>query len=237
MSKKILLTGMVALLAAQAFALDCKGVSLQTLRKHMPFIPESAQIVLKQERLGGMCEVVVQDKGIRPVVLYVGDDFVLGGVLFSNGQNLSLQTLAFVEQEEMKKLLPELESLVSAEYGKGDKWVYFISDPDCPFCEGIKKKVAQLAQERNYKVKLIFFPLSIHPGADKKAVSFICEKRTFEDYLKSSYGNTFCEEGRAKVSKASEKLSSLVSGTPTFIFYDGRKLEGGNPQALEDFMR
>lgn len=218
------------------FSQECDKVGLADLKKHLPFIPESVQIVHKRE-VAGLCEVVVVEGGYKPVAFYLGKDFVLGGVLFQKGQNITLSAIASVEQERVKKLLPELEELVVAEYGQGQKTVYFISDPDCPFCEGIKKKVYELAKERNYKVKLIFFPLPIHPKAEGKAVSFVCEKRNYEDYLKGLYGQSTCEEGIKKIAKTKEVLKDIVGGTPTFFFSDGRKLEGGNPQALEDMMR
>lgn len=235
MSRKALLGILFGL--SVGFAQECDKVSVQDLRKHLPFIPDSVEIVQKRE-VAGLCEVVIAEKGYKPAVFYLGKDFVLAGVLFQKGQNITMSTIKSYEQEQVKKLIPKLDELVSAEYGQGQKTVYFISDPDCPFCEGIKNRLTELAKKNGYKVKLIFFPLTaIHPNAEKKAVSFVCEKRSFEDYLQGKYGSADCEQGRQKVRKAIEELSSVVGGTPTFIFSDGRKLEGGNPQALEDMMK
>jgi thiol:disulfide interchange protein DsbC len=218
--------------AGFSFAGVCDEVDLS---KHIPFLPGSVKVVSKRE-VYSLCEMVLQDRG-GFFTVYGTKDYVIVGELLSLGKNLSREGITSVQSRMVEKMLPELRSLAAVVYGSGQKEVFFVSDPDCPFCNGIKRKVKELADKNGYKVYLLWFPLPIHPKAKEKAVSFICEKRTFEDYLSDAYGKSNCSEGVSKVEKALEVLGSIVNATPTFIFSDGRIVVGGNPKVLEEEMK
>jgi len=216
-----------------SFADVCEQVDL---KKHFPFMPSDVEVLQKRE-VFGLCELVVRQKPNQPFTLYAGKDFVLVGELVSEGRSFSRESIKKAQEKLFAELIPKLRQVIATTYGKGEKEVFFVSDPDCPFCQGIKAKVKQLADERGYKVHLVWFPLQIHPQAKEKTISFICEKRTYEHYLADAYGKSSCEEGRQKVQKALDLLSSFVDGTPTFIFSDGRVVVGADPIALEENMK
>ena len=54
-------------------------------------------------------------------------------------------------------------------FGKGDKEIYLITDPECPYCRMMEAKTKENL-EKNYKVHVILFPLSFHKNA--KAMSY-----------------------------------------------------------------
>jgi len=215
-----------------AFAGVCDEVDL---KRHLPFLPEGVKVVEKRE-VFSLCEMVLRDGG-GFFTVYGTKDYVIVGNLISMGKSVSNESVMEVQSKVVKEKLSELRALAAAVYGSGQKEVFFVSDPDCPYCNGIKRKVKELADKNGYRVYLLWFPLPMHPKAKEKSISFICEKRTYEDYLADAYGKGICSEGTSKVERTLEVLSGLVNATPTFIFSDGRIVVGGNPRLLEEEMR
>ena len=58
---------------------------------------------------------------------------------------------------------------ISFTFGNGDKDIYVVTDPQCPFCRMMEKKVGEKLK-KNYKVHVILYPLSFHKNA--KAMSY-----------------------------------------------------------------
>ena len=58
---------------------------------------------------------------------------------------------------------------VSFTFGKGDKEIYLITDPECPYCKMLEKEKKEIL-ENNYTVHVILYPLSFHK--DAKAMSY-----------------------------------------------------------------
>jgi thiol:disulfide interchange protein DsbC len=215
-----------------AFAGVCDEVDL---RKHLPFLPEGVEVLEKRE-VYSLCEMVLRERE-EFFTIYGTKDYVIVGNLISMGKSVSNESVMEVQAKVVKERLSDLRALAAAVYGGGQKEVFFVSDPDCPYCNGIKRKVKELADKNGYKVYLLWFPLPMHPKAKEKAISFVCEKRTYEDYLADAYGKSICSEGTDKVEKTLKVLNGLVNATPTFIFSDGRIVVGGNPRALEEEMK
>ncbi len=219
-------------MASFAFAGVCDEVDL---KRHLPFLPEAVEVVENRE-VYSLCEMVLKDRG-GYFTVYGTKDYVIVGNMISMGKSVSNESVMEVQSKVIKEKLSDLRALASTVYGRGQKEVFFVSDPDCPYCNGIKRKVKELADKNGYKVYLLWFPLPMHPKAKEKAISFICEKRTYADYLADAYGKSVCSEGAAKVERTLEALSGLVNATPTFIFSDGRIVVGGNPRLLEEEMK
>ena len=58
---------------------------------------------------------------------------------------------------------------VSFTFGKGDKDIYVVTDPECPFCRMMEKRVGNELY-KNYRVHVILYPLPFHKHA--KAMSY-----------------------------------------------------------------
>lgn len=196
-------------------------------------MPEGVKIVSKQERFG-LCELLIKGAGGGFFTIYAGKDFAIAGAMVSKGINLSQESILKAQREEIKRILPEIEKLGIKE-GSGEKVVYMISDPECPYCEGIKKKAYELAKERGWAISLVWFP--IKPTSQEKVMSFVCEKRGWKDYLAGSYGTSKCEEGIQYIARSREVLDGIVSGTPTFILSTGEVIGGANLKALEEKLK
>lgn len=216
--------------SASVFAGICDEVNL---REHFPLMPEGVKIVSKQERFG-LCELLVKGAGGGLFTIYAGKDFAIAGAMVSKGINLSQESILKAQREEIKRILPEIEKLGIKE-GSGEKVLYMISDPECPYCEGAKKRVYELAKERGWAIALVWFP--IKPTSQEKVVSFVCERRGWKDYLAGSYGTSKCGEGIQYIARSREVLDGIVSGTPTFILSTGEVIEGANLRALEEKLK
>jgi len=227
------------LLAGLSFGGVCDEVSLSSLRDHLPLLPLDAKIISKNEKYG-LCEVVLRDDN-QYVILYATKDFVLFGDMIRHGKSETQELFAKLKKEKFRKLRKELDKVVAATYKPVKKpraVLYFISDPDCPYCNAVKGKVKELADKYGLEVKLVWFPLPMHKEAQSKAESFICSRKSFSDYLKDDYGNKSCRAGRKKIERAKELIRELgFSGTPTFILDDGTEIVGANVKALESAIK
>ncbi|ACM93487.1 thiol:disulfide interchange protein [Nautilia profundicola AmH] len=86
---------------------------------------------------------------------------ILGNVL--NNKNGTPLTANFPVNKKI------VQNGVIFTFGKGDKEIYLVTDPECPYCRMMEVKT-KANLEKNYKVHVILFPLSFHKNA--KAMSY-----------------------------------------------------------------
>ncbi|MCX7823507.1 MAG: DsbC family protein [Syntrophobacterales bacterium] len=181
--------------------------------------------VQPSKELPGICEahVLVQE---RYNILYVdekGKYFFAGNLIeIATGKNLTQEA-----SQELNKLtvddVKKLTSLVAFTVGKKGPEVYFITDPQCPYCKKALPTLKKLTDEGKLKVHVVLFPLSIHPGAKEQSISIICDKKELPG-LESGYkSENQCEEGKKKVEGAESFLQTKgIRGTPSYIFPNGK---------------
>jgi thiol-disulfide isomerase/thioredoxin len=144
-----------------------------------------------------------------------------------------------VSQKELK----ELDKYVAFQYGNNPNapTVYFITDPECPFCKRTEPIIEKLVKEGKLNVKVVLFPLPFHKNAFQKSVSIICDKKGWEGlvsgYISPKWNSEECQAVRNQVKKGMQLLESLgVSGTPTFINEKGL-MRSGLPTDIEEFKK
>lgn len=178
----------------------------------------------------GLCEVFVKIDG-EPRIFYVDQNaryLVTGNLIdLSERRNITrerMQEMDIVTSEYLK----ELEKHVNIEYKKGPRYIYVITDPDCPVCKRAEEPLISWANKNNVTLKIILMPIpELHPDAYAKSVAIVCENRTFSDYISRRFGNTTCDRGKKAIDSNMEFLRKLgVSGTPTFIGPKGKKIVG-----------
>jgi thiol:disulfide interchange protein DsbC len=89
--------------------------------------------------------------------------------------------------------------------------------------------VEKWANEKGVEVRVILFPLPIHPQAFGKSVALVCDKKGWEEYKSGYNSKNQCEDGKKKIEsnlQLAEKYG--ISGTPTFIGMNG-KIHAGVP--------
>jgi thiol:disulfide interchange protein DsbC len=102
-------------------------------------------------------------------------------------------------------------------------YTYLFTDPDCPFCKRSEPIVEKWANEKGVEVRVILFPLPIHPQAFGKSVALVCDKKGWEEYKSGYNSKNQCEDGKKKIEsnlQLAEKYG--ISGTPTFIGMNGK---------------
>jgi thiol:disulfide interchange protein DsbC len=183
-----------------------------------------------------ICEVVVK-VGLKPIVIYTNSEAknIIVGNLFNveTKENLTERT-AQRHMTVSKDILAKLEKHVNMTYGKGDKYIYYISDPDCPFCKRLSPVLKDWAEKNNVQIKVILYPLPIHPEAKNKSIAMVCDKRGYDDM--HTYKNTknLCEEGKRAIEANVKLMEEIgVTGTPTLIGMNGKYVVG-LPRSLED---
>jgi thiol:disulfide interchange protein DsbC len=83
--------------------------------------------------------------------------------------------------------------------------------------------VEKWANEKGVEVRVILFPLPIHPQAFGNSASLICDKKGWQEYKSGYTSGSQCEEGKEKIESnrnLAEKYS--INGTPTFIGMNGK---------------
>ncbi|MFN3975794.1 MAG: DsbC family protein [Aquificaceae bacterium] len=184
----------------------------------------TVESVTQLQDIKGLCEVVVK-VGTQPLVFYMDrqSKYILTGNLISlkDKKNITRerqQEFMKVSQDQLK----ELEKHVNIRFGEGNKYIYFITDPDCPFCKRSNPIVEEWAKKNNVEIRLILFPLPIHPEAFGKSVALVCDKKGFKEYAEGYISSNQCEEGKKAIESNFELMEKLgISGTPTFIGMNG----------------
>jgi len=109
-------------------------------------------------------------------LLYVTADkkyTILGKVIDKNGKILT---------PNFPKNTKIIKEGVMFTFGKGNKDLYLVTDPECPFCRMMEKKKKDILN-KNYRVHVILMPLSFHKNA-KPMSYYILAGKTDEERAK-----------------------------------------------------
>jgi len=114
--------------------------------------------------------------------------------------------------------------------GNGKRKVAVFSDPDCPFCKRLEKDLAKVTDVTIYT---FLFPIdSLHPNAAEKARAVWCSAdppKTWNELMLNGVvpKESKCDDPISKIVELGEKYH--ITGTPTLIFPNGRKVPGAVP--------
>lgn len=187
------------------------------------------------------CQIVIQRDG-EFNIFYVypdGKTFIFGDI-YKNGTFLSKATLEKIHERIFKNFQAEIERVVSFSYKPegANKYIYMITDPDCPFCEKAKKEVKKWADLKKVEIRVIFFPLeTLHPQAKEKAIKAVCSGMNYEDYMNSKWTGKLCDEGIKKIEDSIALMKKLnINGTPSFISFNGKRWMGFSPEGLDSII-
>jgi thiol:disulfide interchange protein DsbC len=224
---------------AVAEQIDCTGIDIPFLKKHLPFTPDEV-VELKALPEAGMCQVVFSLQGQKGVA-YVPQSrlYVMAGELFMNKTAMAEKVIADIDYRNTRKYEKDLADIVSATYKPKNPrtYLYMFTDPDCPYCQRAKEPLKQFADENGVEIRVVFMPLPMHPDAKNKSIAAVCNKKDFTAYLNNDYSGTACPEGEAKITKAIEIARKLgVNGTPTFIGPSGKRVGGFDTDQIKEML-
>lgn len=95
---------------------------------------------IQKSPIEGLCEVTIQVSPEQRGIFYVdakGQYIISGRILdLEKKKDLTAEKLEVLNRRILSSQeLSELEKRVSFTYGNSPNYVYFITDPDCPFCK------------------------------------------------------------------------------------------------------
>jgi thiol:disulfide interchange protein DsbC len=195
--------------------------------------PKAKPQVVEKSELPGFYSVVVDGH-----VLYISADgkYLIQGDVYDIPAKDSItgRALASLRGNELKNL-PLSKRIVFAPPNPKHTVVVF-TDVDCPYCRQFHKQIAAYNQI-GIAVEYVFFPLSIHPGADKKAVAVWCSQDRNAAYTAAMNGQDpgkkTCDNPIAETQALGLKIG--IDATPTILTPSGLHVNGNaaaSPQQL-----
>jgi thiol:disulfide interchange protein DsbC len=171
MRKFLVLLTAAALLSTSLVAKEANTKKIEYLPKNkvielLRLLPNSDKIIdeYKNHRLNIYVEkkgdfYVVMIKGERRGEFYITKDkkyAIFGGIVDTKTKQ------AIKGDFPLNKDL--IKKGVAFTYGVGDKTIYLVTDPQCPYCRMLEGKKGDMLAKK-YKVKVIIFPLPFHQYA------------------------------------------------------------------------
>ena len=140
-------------------------------------------------------------------------------------------TAAKVEQSSKLEVgaLP-VEDAIKTVKGNGARTLYVFSDPDCPYCKTLERNLVGLTDVTIYTFMM---PLEgLHPQAKSKSIAVWCsaDRTKAWDHLMmtgQAPSSAACPHPVDRNIALGARLG--VTGTPTLLSADGRKLPGAAP--------
>jgi thiol:disulfide interchange protein DsbC len=217
----------VALLAS-AISADAADDTTKTITDALHTIaPKAAIQSIAESSLPGFFSVVVDGH----VVFISGDGKYLieGHVLdIATRHDLASEGMSVVRKEGLAKIPQDKRLIFAPPHPKYTVTVF--TDVDCPYCRQFHKQIAEY-NRLGIAVEYVLYPLSIHPGADKKAQTVWCEKDRNTAYTNAMNGQTLpaktCSNPIAEVGSIASAMG--VDGTPAIFTQDGVQLGGYVP--------
>ena len=160
------------LLAAQALA----ATPQETVQKAMSTLAPGVKVDAVQEsQIPGFYEAVAGGQFV-----YVTKDgrYLIDGSAYDVNakKDLTEASRAKARRSALAKVGPEKRIVFAPKAPAETKHtVTVFTDIDCPFCRRFHDQIAQY-NAKGIAVDYLFYPLTIHPGADKKAVAVWCSK-------------------------------------------------------------
>lgn len=197
----------------------------ETVAKAMAVLAPNVKVeVVQESAVPGFYEAIV-----GPEFVYVSKDgrFVLDGNAYdvNNKVDLTASSRAEVRKTALAKVGPDERIIFAPDKPKYRVTVF--TDPDCPFCRRFHEQIAEY-NDRGIAVDYLFYPLSIHPGADKKSEAVWCaddRRAAFNKVMAGGdAGTATCPNPVAELTDLGKSLG--INGTPTMLAADGTQIPG-----------
>ncbi|HET9031941.1 MAG TPA: DsbC family protein [Dokdonella sp.] len=177
----------------------------------------------RQSKLPGYYEGVI---GGQLVYASADGRYLLRGTVEDTreGVNLSEASMAAKRRQLLATIGPEMRLSFAPENPKYRLTVF--TDVDCPYCRRLHSRIDEF-NALGIAFDYVFFPLSIHPGADRKSVSVWCSDDRKRAYTMAVKGQApiaaDCPNPLLQMRRAGNDIG--VSMTPTAIAVDGSMID------------
>ncbi|MEO8010555.1 MAG: DsbC family protein [Dokdonella sp.] len=210
----LLAASLLALAPVYAAAADAARAAIQKVA------PLQRIAGFRESALPGYFEGVIDG-----AVVYASADgrFVIRGQVDDTETGTSLTEASMAERrvETLATLGPELRLSYAPPAPKYRLTVF--TDVDCPYCKRLHARINEYL-ELGIAIDYVFFPLSIHVGAERKSVHVWCSADRVRAYDAIMAGQKLpprsCDHPLARMMEAGNAIG--VNATPTAIGPDGR---------------
>ncbi|HEY0179063.1 MAG TPA: DsbC family protein [Dokdonella sp.] len=213
---------LLGLLTAPAIA----ATPEETVRQAMTALAPTVKIDAVQESaIPGFYEAIAGGEFV-----YVSKDgrYVVDGNAYDvvNKRDLTASSRAKARKIALDKVGPDKRIVFAPQAPIATKHTITVfTDVDCPFCRRFHQQIAAY-NAKGITVDYLFFPLSIHPGADKKAEAVWCSNDRPNAFTAAMAGQ---DPGKATCPNPVPELTQLaqslgISGTPTVLADDGTQI-------------
>ncbi len=225
---KHLLSILSAAMAALAVVASVdEGAARGALQRVFPQSPIQG---LSKTQIPGMLEAAVDGQ-----IFYITKDgrYILGGPLVDvqTRQNLTDARLEKINAIAFDSL--PLDWAIKRVKGSGARKMAIFEDPDCPYCKTLEQTLTGID---NVTVYVFLYPIDeIHPDAAAKSKAVWCAKdraQAWDDIMRTGAipaNAADCDNPMAKI--AAFARQHRITGTPTTILSNGRRLVGAVPRA------
>ncbi len=221
----VFMVGVLSLAGTVTAASKCPSKEKLSIAIQRTFRQRLEIVNVKPAGASGLCQIQIKFRN-QNRLLYsdAKGDYLVAGQLFStkDGRNLTREAMTEINRlskEEMKKL----DRLAAFTVGKKGPVIYFITDPHCPYCKKAEQIIEPMVKEGKLTVKYVLFPLRFHKGAREECISIICDKKGLTGFKNRYRSDNQCAKGKTQVDNAvSFLMEKGITGTPTYIFPDGR---------------
>ncbi|MET0230422.1 MAG: DsbC family protein [Rhodanobacteraceae bacterium] len=216
----LLLTGLLVAAGVSAATPE------ETVRKAMGALAPNVKIDAVQESVvPGFYEAIAGGEFV-----YVTKDgkYIIDGNAYdvASKHDLTADARARVRKDALDKVGPDKRIVFSPPAPLAPKHtVTVFTDVDCPFCRRFHDQIAAY-NAKGIAVDYLFYPLSIHPGADRKAEAVWCSQDRPNAFTAAMAGK---DPGKATCANPVGELTDLaknlgIGGTPTIIAEDGTQI-------------
>lgn len=212
------------LLASSAFAATPEDTVRGALQALAPGVKVEA---VQESPLPGFYETIAGGQFV-----YVSKDgrYVLDGTAFDvpARRDLTAESRARIRKAALDRVGPDKRIVFAPKDPKAIRHrVTVFTDPDCPFCRRFHEQIERYTAN-GIAVEYLFFPLSIHPGADRKAEAVWCSSDRQAAFTAAMSGK---DPGDAACPNPVAELTALaksigITATPTTLATDGTQIPG-----------
>lgn len=216
---RLLLAFLLGLCASGVFAATPEETVRQAFATMAPQIKIDA---VQESPIPGFYEAIAGGQFI-----YVSKDgkYLLDGNAYDvqNKRDLTEISRARLRKTALTNIGADKRIIFAADKPKHTITVF--TDIDCPFCRRFHAQMAEY-NKRGIAIEYVFYPLSIHPGADKKAEAVWCAKDRKAAYTAAMNGQESGKEScSSPVAELTEFAKSIgITGTPTVLAADGTQI-------------
>lgn len=175
----------------------------------------------------------VLETAIEGQVFYITEDgrYILGGPLLDvrADRNLTEVRLAQINAIPFDSL--PLDWAIKRVKGSGARRIAIFEDPDCPYCKALEQTLAGMD---NLTVYVFLYPIEqVHPDAAAKSRAVWCARdrvKAWDEVMRTGIAPAAadCDNPIGKIVEFAKR--HRITGTPTTILADGRRLVGAVPR-------